>query len=354
MNLGLSDDRLSNPSKNCLGVLRLGLALLVIFSHGFRLGEFGSDPFLLFSRGIVTFGGFAVHGFFILSGFLVAQSWARLGRPGVYLAHRILRIMPAYWLCLILTVFLFGPLLAILIKVSGSYWQSLPSPWCYLMANSILLQKQGDIGQLTAGQEVSGFLNMSQWTLPWEFLCYLGVLFLGVTGLVKQRSRWVIAGFFIFYANLNIDPTHYRFFFKLYTTELATPLPVFFLGGCVLWSWRRLVCESRWGMVLLFAAFLVGTGLGFYRWCGPVLLPPLFLGAARLFCSPQFILKNDYSYGTYLYGALVQRVLVATGIPLLNPWLFFALATVFTLPLAVLSWNLLEKPALQFAKKIGH
>ena len=353
MTLTLPDYRLSNPSQNCLGVLRLGLALLVIFSHSFRLGEFGADPLLSFSKGIVTFGGFAVHGFFVLSGFLVAQSWSRLGSARVYLAHRILRIMPAYWLCLILTALLFGPLLATFIKASGSYWHSDPSPWSYLAANSILLQNQRDIGQLTAGQEVSGFLNMCLWTLPWEFLCYLGVLFFGFCGFLKQKSWWLIAGFFLFYGNLNIDPTHQRFFLKLYSTELATPLPVFFLGGCVLWAWRRLVCDSQWGMALLFSVFLVGTGMGLYRWCGPVLLPPLLLGAARLFCSPQFILKNDYSYGTYLYGALMQRVLVATGISLLNPWVFFILAVFLTLPIAAASWNLLEKPALQLAKRIG-
>ena len=51
----------------------------------------------------------ALYGFFCLSGFLIAGSAAR-NRTGRYLWQRFLRIMPAYWVCLIVTAFVIGAL----------------------------------------------------------------------------------------------------------------------------------------------------------------------------------------------------------------------------------------------------
>jgi len=66
----------SSHRSNNFDFLRFFFAALVIFSHSFDLlrGS-GADPISHFSRGQIDGGSLAVEGFFIISGFLVAQSF---------------------------------------------------------------------------------------------------------------------------------------------------------------------------------------------------------------------------------------------------------------------------------------
>jgi peptidoglycan/LPS O-acetylase OafA/YrhL len=91
-----------SAKRNSLNFLRLILALAVLFSHSITLGMFGSESIL----GKTTLGTVAVFGFFGISGFLVAGSAAR-NNVGRYLWQRFLRIFPAFWICLLVTAFLF-------------------------------------------------------------------------------------------------------------------------------------------------------------------------------------------------------------------------------------------------------
>jgi peptidoglycan/LPS O-acetylase OafA/YrhL len=51
------------------------------------------------------------------------------------------------------------------------------------------------------------------------------------------------------------------------------------------------------------------------------------------------------SYGTYLLAYPVQQVLVQAGVR--NGWLLLALTVVVVLPLAAVTWRVLERPALR-------
>ncbi len=88
-----------DPRDNGITSVRLGLALLVIFSHAFVAGGFGFDPLMTATGGQMQLGTVAVIGFFGVSGFLLARSreGSSLGR---YLRNRALRIVPGLWVCL--------------------------------------------------------------------------------------------------------------------------------------------------------------------------------------------------------------------------------------------------------------
>ena len=61
--------------RNSLGVIRLVLASAVIFSHAFPLGGWSTDdPMKTLTKGQESIGGFAVLGFFAISGYLIAKS----------------------------------------------------------------------------------------------------------------------------------------------------------------------------------------------------------------------------------------------------------------------------------------
>ncbi len=90
-----------SPAHNSLNFLRLVLALAVVVSHAILLGGFGSHE--LFHRP-TSLGMVAVYGFFGISGFLIASSASR-NTFGHYLWQRCLRILPGFWVCLVVTAF---------------------------------------------------------------------------------------------------------------------------------------------------------------------------------------------------------------------------------------------------------
>jgi peptidoglycan/LPS O-acetylase OafA/YrhL len=60
----------------------------------------------------------------------------------------------------------------------------------------------------------------------------------------------------------------------------------------------------------------------------------------------SFLQQGDYSYGLYLYAYPVQQM-VAQLLPWSHEWwLNFAISTPIALGIAMLSWHLVEKPAL--------
>ena len=65
------------------------------------------------------------------------------------------------------------------------------------------------------------------------------------------------------------------------------------------------------------------------------------------------IKRGDYSYGVYLYGYPIEQALWHF-VPALRHWeLLFAVALPTTMIFAIVSWHLIEKPALMLKNKFG-
>ena len=64
----------------------------------------------------------------------------------------------------------------------------------------------------------------------------------------------------------------------------------------------------------------------------------------------RFKHHSDISYGLYLYGWPIQK-LVLWYLPIHSPWLLFPIAFVFSYACGYLSWNLVERPALKFKRR---
>src|SRR5204863_1437044 len=95
-----------------LDTLRAIAALGVLASHvGFQTGLTLRESW----GGFVGRGEVYVAVFFVLSGFLLTQPYARAlatGRPrpstGRFYWHRVLRILPAYWIVVVVCLLAFG------------------------------------------------------------------------------------------------------------------------------------------------------------------------------------------------------------------------------------------------------
>jgi len=183
-----------NPQKNSLDFLRFFLAFAVIVGHGFWLSGFKSDPLYAFTNGQITIGPLAVAGFFLLSGFLITRSRQRITSFWQFLWQRCRRILPGFWMCLLVTVVLFAPIMYYLVnKTFAGYWEQTPfGPFDYLKSNFFLKINQDRIGELFKNFPLFPYMvNGSLWTLYDEFKCYLIIGALGIFGVTRER-RWVV------------------------------------------------------------------------------------------------------------------------------------------------------------------
>ena len=109
---GKNLDQCIGTRKNNLDVIRFLAATFVLFSHAYPIttGNNASEPFAIWSKGQMTFGELAVSIFFIISGFLITQSFDRSKDPIYYFKARVLRIFPALIFCVLLSILIVGPI----------------------------------------------------------------------------------------------------------------------------------------------------------------------------------------------------------------------------------------------------
>ena len=97
--------------KNNFGFLRLLMALLVIVAHSAELidGNRSREP-LTRVFGTLSFGELAVDVFFLISGYLITQSFMNSRTLWNYLYKRVLRIYPGFITAFLFCLFIVGPL----------------------------------------------------------------------------------------------------------------------------------------------------------------------------------------------------------------------------------------------------
>lgn len=349
-------DALSGTA-NSLGLIRLVLAALVIFDHGFPLGGFGHDPFIDFTNGQVTLGTLAVVGFFAISGYLIAKSGTS-GDVVQFMWRRTLRIFPAYWLVLLVTGILVAPVIWVL---EGhellAYFAQTNWGLFYFRANwTLTIHSYGILDLLVEttpyGREIgASAFNGSIWTLIYEWNCYLIIGVLVAFGVLRNAKILVPILTTLFLLLQVIAIVDFNAV-GLLIPRLADPymlsLGLAFLIGSTLAVYSKSIpYDDRLGILagivmlvsLRFGGFsTVGTAAGAYF--------VMYL-AARLPKQVQWIgAKNDYSYGVYIYGFLVQQVLAFAGVHKLGYVPFVAAALVITLGCAWISWHLVEKRAM--------
>lgn len=327
------------PRANALNAVRLTLALLVIVWHSFPLSgnRIEWPPLQQFM------GQIAVDGFFAISGFLIVGSWMRNPSWYPFLAARVLRIFPAFWVCLIVTAFVIAPLATMLVT-SGGYGGAISvESFTYVFKNAALRMFQSTIGNTPLGVPFTETWNGSLWTLWWEFLCYLGVLALGLLRLL--RFRWMLPALFIllvaagFVAQVaSIE----NFYFVT-----AARFGIMFTAGALLHRFAHRV-PLTWPLVALAGAVTVATmWLPDYRMLGALPLAYAVFGIGALLTHPRLRLRNDLSYGTYIYAFPVQLLLAAAGVTALGVPVYIAANIAVTLVVAAASWFLVEKHALR-------
>jgi peptidoglycan/LPS O-acetylase OafA/YrhL len=370
-----------NLRENSIDFLRLTFAAAVIVAHSYGIGGYGVGPVGKILD-IPGFGALAVFGFFFLSGFLVTRSYLSAASVWRYLWHRCLRIFPGFWCCLLVTVFVVGPIVCL--KEGGAlstYFQhGVPNSAArYIQVNFWLTMHQYRIRDLLAHAPFPYTFDGALWTLHTEFLCYLFVAGLGVSGILR-RARAIplliaIGLLALYLAALAASGPARAVYVHLLNNpydESVSQTIYFFLGSAAYLYRDRLVLSRYLALAafVLFAYSFVHTApheglhhtLGaahpapsdLSHWLGAALMPVAFsycvLWLAFRLPIRRFARHGDLSYGTYIYAFPIQQLLALYG---LNRWglpAYVALVLAGTLPIAFLSWWLVERPWLSLKR----
>lgn len=343
---------------NAFGLLRLVLASMVIFNHAFPLGDFGEDPTWNLTRGQASLGSFAVLGFFAVSGYLIAKSAARLDILQ-YFWHRALRIFPAYWTALVAGAFIVGPVVWWLSgKDLGTYVNfHHGGPVHYVWANSNLTIENYGVHDIFAtttpyGRLVgSSVLNGSIWTLIYEWRMYVVVALLALVGLMA-RNRVVllmcVGGLGAIQLAEIASPGMVDRYLPVLNDPQLLVLSFVFLVGSTFAAYRdRIVFDHRLGVfsILVVLGTLHYGGFPVFGHVAAV-YAVLYLAAALPAPFQRIGAVNDYSYGIYVYGFLVQQTLAHYGVHHWGYWPYALIALAISWGLAWLSWHGIEKRAL--------
>lgn len=342
---------------NSLGLLRLILAAAVIFSHAFPTGGLGTDPFTGWFRNQENLGGVAVIGFFAASGYLIAKSGAR-SDVIAFLWHRVLRIFPAFWLALLVGAFFVGPIAWFSMGRGVRSYFTVANPWSYVSGNWLLTIHQYGIADIFVstpyGQVAGSVLNGSIWTLIYEFFCYLVIAALVLLTVMRRPrvAKILIIALLAVTAVLRLGFVFTGQNWGVYVplmSDVSTQILLYaFLCGSLLAVFSRQIrLDDRAAIIAAVVVIATLRIEGFQFFGIPAMAYVLFWLAARL--PPMFQrvgAVNDYSYGVYVYGFLIEQSFASIGLYRLGYVPFVLTSLVVTGGCAWVSWHLVEKRAL--------
>ncbi|MBF0723298.1 acyltransferase family protein [Sanguibacter inulinus] len=339
-----------DPRRNSLNLFRLVLALSVLLAHAFTLA--GREEPIWQGESI---GGWAVAGFFILSGYLITASRMRT-HLAEYLVHRIARIFPAFLMSLVVVVVLFAPLgYHHANGTLSGYLTTANTPLNHVYTSMFLQMGDYSVAGTPTGVPYPGAWNGSLWSLYYEFLCYLAIGFLALIPVVK-RSPWPLAAVFLLsvLAQAKIGAV-VRLFGGNGDAVLMAKLLPYFLGGSLVYMLRdRIPLRAVVGVPAGLVAF--GLISLWPAWGGQAAAPflaVLLLWLSMVVPSPKVLRDHDISYGVYIYTFPIQQLLAVYGV--YENFLVYLVATaaVVVVP-ATASWLLLERRVMKHVRTYDH
>ena len=339
----------STPSHraNNFDAVRLLAALSVVFSHAFLIAE-GTQSrewFVRLTGNQCALGLVGVFVFFAISGYLITESWCRRPALGRFASRRFLRIYPAVVLNTAICALLLGPIVT-----------SLPLPEYF--AGPELRRYVWNMATLWPGpltlpgvvfshNQVGWHINGAMWTLRAEAMMYAMVALLGLSRILRLSTSLVLLG-------LGIAAIYFEKYLPLLGPfNTWAWLLGFYASGMVVYFLRERLAFDWRGALLALAALALFVWL--HRF---IMLFPLAGGYLVIWFARRYDCWLDYSrfcgdlsYGLYIYGWPCEEFVMWLSGGQAAWWQVFFGSLAIALPLAWLSWHLVEKWALRRARR---
>lgn len=320
---------------NNFDAMRLVAALLVLCSH--QLFFLGMAQPLVAGH---TLGEIAVMMFFVISGYLVAESWYRDPHLVRFLLRRFLRIWPA--LAVATIVIALASAVITILPLREYFGDAARHFVARNLQLRVVFTLPGVFGDSTSAAKMA--VNGSWWTIPVEARCYL---YLAVLGLIGLRRRWISLLAFAIVAVLYLRtlPGHSQ---ANAAHNLKFLYIGFFVTGLCARQFMAEILRHRVGSLMIAVALLVvalaarRSDLAEWVVVAPMVLVMGSLSTPWVRAAGRF---GDLSYGIYIYAYFVQQLSVRYW-----PGASFAasvvVAVMVTAGLAWCSWHAVEAPAL--------
>lgn len=339
--------RASKARGNNFDALRLAAAFAVIVSHSFEIvgGAPESEPLRVLTAGDSSLGRVAVMTFFVLSGFLLTRSYLSEPKLGAFARKRALRIAPALVAVVAVSLFLIGPVATTL--APAAYFSS-GETWRYL-ANLFFYTGFDELPGVFSGAPIAGVVNGPLWTLKIEVLCYLTLAAVGAFRLLTPFAvAALVVAFYVGGAAIGGGSHDGALYYLDQYTDLARS---FFAGAFLALVAARVALTGK-AALLSVAGLVVAAPLGMVGDVFPLFggYLVLWLGFADLGPVRRAGRLGDFSYGLYLWGWPAQQIVQTTLEP--SHWAAnVAVAAPLAFLAAIVSWTLVEKPALAIKTK---
>jgi peptidoglycan/LPS O-acetylase OafA/YrhL len=334
---------------NNFDVVRLAAALSVVLSHAFLIAEGNSwhDPLVRASGNQAMLGLVGVFMFFAISGYLVTDSYLRMPAPGGFALRRAMRVFPGLAVNTLVCALILGPLVT---SHPITAFLGDPGLGAYLVKTLSMAPGVPPLpGVVFVDNPVGLIVNGSLWSLRPEVMMYAMVALLGIARLLRLGTAVALVA--IGMAAIYFDP---------YTKLLGDLggwawMVGFFAGGMCLCFLRERLPLTGWGALIALAALVGFTAIGRL-----ILIFPLAGAYLTIYlgCRHDRVLDyskhvGDLSYGIYLYGWPAEAFVIHLSGGRANWWQVFVGGLAIALPLAFLSWHLVEKPALRWARQLS-
>ncbi|EAA6339497.1 acyltransferase [Salmonella enterica subsp. enterica serovar Veneziana] len=331
--------------KNNLDLLRIVCAAAVIFGHSYYLSDAGGsqDP-LKELVGFTYSGSTAVKVFFFISGLLVTNSLVATRSVLHFLVSRTFRIYPALVVVILVSALLIGPTLTII--PFNEYIHSEITK-TYIFSN-LMMETQYVLPGVFNNNFYKDAVNGSLWTIPYEVASYmvlLGVFLISASG---SRHIWgVICLIIIASPVMGINK---YLFINSDNPDIYMLAPCFALG--VIYALYKDIIHVSYhaplGFALLF--YLVNDEtlshmLFFFMVC------TMFLYLSSLSFVRRIKIKNDISYGVYLYGFLSQQI-INNFLPNIHIHINQIFSLLLSMAFGYLSFVIIERPFMRLGRHI--
>jgi peptidoglycan/LPS O-acetylase OafA/YrhL len=325
---------------NNLDLIRIVLSSLVIIYHSFALNpSWGlKDPTLTHLKDIST-GGISVKIFFFISGLLVTNSLIRNKSPFAFIISRFLRVFPGLIAVVLIAAIIVGPLVS---SVGIIEYIKDAKTLDYVIKN-ILMDTQYVLPGVSFTNHYDS-LNGSIWTIKFEVLYYI-ILALLFPIIIFYRG----VGASIFCVSIIVYPLF------PFDQSLLGPVPLLPQCFCfgALYALNSEVFKSNLitPMVLFLISFIFRDNLYVYTVTLSFGFSLLALHISSCKVIRSLHIKNDISYGVYLWGFPVQQIL--SEYTSLSPFFGILMALLVSYSIGHASWILVERPGILASKQLS-
>ena len=259
-----------------------------------------------------------------------------------FVISRALRIFPGLAFVLILTALVIGPIFTTMPLID--YFKS-GQPLVYILKN-LSLQTQYFLPGLFEGNKYGA--NGSLWTIHYEVFAY--VVLLGIYLLGIGKSQWLSSLACLCIIIEPISPLKGVLFSSSDNNAIYLLAPCFALGSLLAIN-KDLYKSNIIIPVVIFVSQFIFTSeaISSLLLCASICL--VLLHISSLETVKKIRVRQDISYGVYLWGFPIQQVISQSF-----HFGFFAnvlLSILLTMAIALVSWVVIEKPAINFAKLIA-